>query len=246
MDAEQEKALLESIERNMDNVIQSMHNHNRDRFPDTDTHATEKSKSGVIAPEMLSPLSPWTGTSSIGSGLTSATEKPVDGVTGEGIPGLSLSADNFEETFSEGSEDGDLLNGGMPVDSMVNFVPPANQSGENAGEARRKERGVISAHGAEEKDTRRPTVKIRIPPRDMEDEVNEEVEDVEEQTGRMESGEVKEVTETKEVTEIDLPRRKKSSNGKGGKGGTPKGPAGRLMKKLTSGFRRKRSYEGEG
>lgn len=243
MDAEEEQAFAESIERKMDHVIQSMRTQKHFSYPET---RAQKSKS-TAAIEPFSPVTPGAGTSSVGSGLTSATEKQIESLTGGETPGLSLSADNFEETFSEGSENDDAVNDGMPVDSMLNFIPSTNQSGGNKGEARRKERGVISAHGAEEKDTRRPTVKIRIPPREVEDEVKDEGDEVEE-------GVEKGVEETKLSDDVkgdrkdELPRKKKSWGekvGKAGKAGTPKGTAGRLMKKLTSGFRRKRSNDRE-
>lgn len=62
----------------------------------------------------------------------------------------------------------------MPVHLVLNLIPPASESGEDTYEGPREQQEVISAHGAQRTIPGRQTVKIRIPPRNVEGEVDKE------------------------------------------------------------------------
>lgn len=190
-------ALANSIERKMDQLLKSVSSRDRSCKP-------ERRSTSSLVPDASSPTTPNNGLSSIVPGEGCITDKIKSGLSGPstktegtGHTGLTISEDDFHETFSDGSEEPEVLNGGMPVDSLANFIPPAkNDAIEGPVGDRVTEAGTITEHGAV-KHTRR-------------------------------SG-----------GEVSLPK-KKGSMPREGKF-TAMNAAGRLIKKLTGGFRGKRT-----
>lgn len=162
MDAEQEKVLIASIERKMDNVLQSVRSrHGVDGAGRKSAEGRHDVLSPVTAGAGMLSTSSVPGASSASSVVPASCASSCEGTTAEQMAGrtpgeatrnggLGFSMDEFQEEFSDGS-DAEALHTGLPVDSMVNFPAAADVAAVNRkGSAMKKERGHISAHGATE------------------------------------------------------------------------------------------------
>lgn len=124
------KALAASIERKMGNVLESMRS--RNALSSHGSSGPDRGGPGRVDGSDTSNTAPGT------------SERDMD-------PKLGLSEDDFE-TFSSADDDEDPMDG-MPVDSMINFVPATKAASKDAGGAGvlRKERGNLAGKRATKK-----------------------------------------------------------------------------------------------
>lgn len=143
MNEEQEKALIASIEHKIGNVLQSV----RSRGGSMHSQDTAQKQSSQGSADLFSSITPGHGASSGSSGITTLPGDPR-GASGEEKPfDMEVSADDFEENFSDGPTS-ERLDTDLPVDSLANFITPAEMN--RKGSVRKKERGHITDMGATE------------------------------------------------------------------------------------------------